>query len=174
MVKLLETLLEWLVSLPLEKIPYDAILDLVNNKMRVRVSPIKQLVHCQTTAASAIKSSIYLIKSLYLLTCKFLVIFFVCDRSINQFVGGFKVLCFFHSQISGLYLSEQVRWVGCQGSSVALRGYPCSLWTLFHVLSVQAANRPDALANTGMSREIRSFFNQKHIGDLISCNCDCR
>ncbi|XP_016408829.1 sulfhydryl oxidase 2-like [Sinocyclocheilus rhinocerous] len=34
-VKLLETLLEWLVSLPLEKIPYDAILDLVNNKMRI-------------------------------------------------------------------------------------------------------------------------------------------
>lgn len=75
MVKLLETLLEWLVSLPLEKIPYDAILDLVNNKMRVRVSPIKQLVYCQTTAASAIKISVFLIKSLYLLTCTFLVIF---------------------------------------------------------------------------------------------------
>lgn len=86
MVKLLETLLEWLVSLPLEKIPYDAILDLVNNKMRVRVSPIKQLIHCQTTA---FKSSIYLIKSLYLMTFKFLVIFCVCDRSINQTVGVF-------------------------------------------------------------------------------------
>lgn len=35
-VKLLETLQEWLVSMPLDKIPYDAILDLVNNKMRVR------------------------------------------------------------------------------------------------------------------------------------------
>lgn len=41
MVKLLETLLEWLVSLPLEKIPYDAILDLVNNKMRVRKFPFE-------------------------------------------------------------------------------------------------------------------------------------
>lgn len=153
MVKLLETLLEWLVSLPLEKIPYDAILDLVNNKMRVRVSPIKQLVHCQTTH---FKSSIYLIKRLYLMKFKFLVIFCVCDSSINQIVGGFKVLCLYYSQISGLYLSEQVQWVGCQGSSVALRGYPCSLWTLFHVLTVQAANRLDALANTGMSREIPS------------------
>lgn len=37
-VKLLETLQEWLVSLPLDKIPYDAILDLVNNKMRVSCS----------------------------------------------------------------------------------------------------------------------------------------
>lgn len=90
------------------------------------------------------------------MTFKFLVIFRVCDSSINQIVGGFKVLCLYYSQISGLYLSEQVQWVGCQGSSVALRGYPCSLWTLFHVLTVQAANRLDALANTGMSREIPS------------------
>lgn len=34
--KLLETLQEWLASLPLDRIPYDAVLDLVNNKMRVR------------------------------------------------------------------------------------------------------------------------------------------
>lgn len=33
--KLLETLQEWLASMPLDKIPYDAILDIVNNKMRV-------------------------------------------------------------------------------------------------------------------------------------------
>lgn len=38
MVKLLETLLEWLISLPLDKIPYEAILDLANNKMRVRLA----------------------------------------------------------------------------------------------------------------------------------------
>ena len=34
--KLLEMLQEWLASLPLDRIPYDAVLDLVNNKMRVR------------------------------------------------------------------------------------------------------------------------------------------
>ncbi|KAJ6629273.1 hypothetical protein lerEdw1_014688, partial [Lerista edwardsae] len=33
--KLLETLQVWLVSLPLEKIPYDAVLDLLNNRMRI-------------------------------------------------------------------------------------------------------------------------------------------
>lgn len=55
-----------------------------------------------------------------------------------------------HLQISGMFLSDQLQWVGCQGSRVGLRGYPCSLWTLFHVLTVQAASRPDALANTGM------------------------
>ncbi|XP_027543735.1 sulfhydryl oxidase 2 [Neopelma chrysocephalum] len=107
-VKLLETLQEWLVSLPLDKIPYDAILDLVNNKMR----------------------------------------------------------------ISGISLTKKVRWVGCQGSRPELRGYSCSLWKLFHTLTVQAALRPKALINTGlednpqivlqvMRRYIQHFFGCK-------------
>ncbi|KAG8447504.1 hypothetical protein GDO86_014853, partial [Hymenochirus boettgeri] len=103
--KLLETLHEWLVTMPLDKIPYDAILDLVNNKMR----------------------------------------------------------------ISGIFLTNRTQWVGCQGSKSHLRGYPCSLWKLFHCLTVQAAEKPDALANTAfgqnpqavlqtMRRYIREFF----------------
>lgn len=36
--KLLEMLQEWLASLPLDRVPYNAVLDLVNNKMRVRTS----------------------------------------------------------------------------------------------------------------------------------------
>uniref|UniRef100_A0A8B9FJP6 Sulfhydryl oxidase n=1 Tax=Amazona collaria TaxID=241587 RepID=A0A8B9FJP6_9PSIT len=107
-VKLLETLQEWLVSLPLDKIPYDAILDLVNNKMR----------------------------------------------------------------ISGIFLTKKVQWVGCQGSRPELRGYTCSLWKLFHTLTVQAALQPKALINTGlednpqivlqvMRRYIQHFFGCK-------------
>ncbi|XP_030317261.1 sulfhydryl oxidase 2 isoform X2 [Calypte anna] len=107
-VKLLETLQEWLVSLPLDKIPYDAILDLVNNKMR----------------------------------------------------------------ISGIFLAKKIQWVGCQGSRPELRGYTCSLWKLFHTLTVQAALRPKALMNTGlednpqivlqvMRRYIHHFFGCK-------------
>ncbi|XP_030142310.4 sulfhydryl oxidase 2 isoform X1 [Taeniopygia guttata] len=110
-VKLLETLQEWLVSLPLDKIPYDAILDLVNNKMR----------------------------------------------------------------ISGIFLPRKVQWVGCQGSRPELRGYSCSLWKLFHTLTVQAALRPKALLNTGlednpqivlqvMRRYIQHFFGCKACG----------
>ncbi|KAF5904810.1 Sulfhydryl oxidase 2, partial [Clarias magur] len=106
-VKLLETLLEWLISLPLDKIPYEAILDLANNKMR----------------------------------------------------------------ISGLHLSEHVQWLGCQGSSVALRGYPCSLWTLFHVLTVQAASRPDALANTALEDDPLAVLQtmRQYIGTFFGC-----
>ncbi|XP_076126264.1 sulfhydryl oxidase 2 [Alosa pseudoharengus] len=106
-VKLLETLLEWAVSLPLDTIPYDAVLDLVNNKMR----------------------------------------------------------------ISGLFLSDRVQWVGCQGSSVALRGYPCSLWTLFHVLTVQAAKRPDALANTALEDDPQAVLQtmRRYITTFFGC-----
>uniref|UniRef100_A0A8C5MZD2 Sulfhydryl oxidase n=1 Tax=Leptobrachium leishanense TaxID=445787 RepID=A0A8C5MZD2_9ANUR len=103
--RLLETLQDWLVSMPLDEIPYNAILDLVNNKM----------------------------------------------------------------QISGIHLTSRLQWVGCQGSEPGLRGYPCSLWKLFHTLTVQAAAQPNALANTAlednhgavlqtMRRYIKHFF----------------
>ncbi|KAM4720725.1 sulfhydryl oxidase 1 [Rhinophrynus dorsalis] len=36
-------------------------------------------------------------------------------------------------------LSSDVLFVGCQGSKPEFRGFPCSLWTLFHVLLVQAS-----------------------------------
>ncbi|KAH8297477.1 hypothetical protein KR044_012734 [Drosophila immigrans] len=34
-------------------------------------------------------------------------------------------------------------FVGCSGSSPHLRGFSCSLWTLFHFMSVQAANNEE-------------------------------
>ncbi|XP_043913722.1 sulfhydryl oxidase 2 isoform X1 [Protopterus annectens] len=104
-VKLLETLQEWLVNLPLDKIPYNAVLDLVNNKLR----------------------------------------------------------------IAGIFLTSRIQWVSCQGSKPEYRGYPCSLWRLFHTLTVQAAKRHLLLINTGfednpqiilqiMRRYIQHFF----------------
>ncbi|NXW59304.1 QSOX1 oxidase, partial [Eurystomus gularis] len=35
-------------------------------------------------------------------------------------------------------LPTNVTWVGCQGSERHFRGYPCGLWTIFHLLTVQA------------------------------------
>lgn len=110
-VKLMETLSDWLLSLPLQRIPYQAVLDLVDNKMR----------------------------------------------------------------ISGVFLGAELRWVGCQGSRAGLRGYPCSLWTLFHVLTVQHDAMPTALDNTAlegeaaavlqvMRRYIRTFFGCEQCG----------
>lgn len=106
-VKLLETLQEWLVSLPLDKIPYDAILDLVNNKMR----------------------------------------------------------------ISGIFLTKRTEWVGCQGSRPELRGYTCSLWKLFHTLTVQAALRPTALISTGLEDNPRIVLEvmRRYIHHFFGC-----
>lgn len=36
-------------------------------------------------------------------------------------------------------LPTNVTWVGCRGSEPHFRGYPCGLWTVFHLLTVQAA-----------------------------------
>nr|XP_008122395.2 PREDICTED: sulfhydryl oxidase 2 [Anolis carolinensis] len=106
-VKLLETLHVWLVSLPLDRIPYNAVLDLLDNKMRM----------------------------------------------------------------AGLFLPSRVRWIGCQGSRAELRGYPCSFWTLFHVLTVQAATQPNALLNTGLEGDPRAVLEvmRKYVRDFFGC-----
>ncbi|XP_061895501.1 sulfhydryl oxidase 1 [Entelurus aequoreus] len=41
-------------------------------------------------------------------------------------------------QVPDAALPEGVRWVGCQGSQPHFRRYPCGVWTLFHLLTVQA------------------------------------
>ncbi|XP_036891225.1 sulfhydryl oxidase 1 isoform X1 [Sturnira hondurensis] len=38
----------------------------------------------------------------------------------------------------GTVIAKKVNWVGCQGSEPHFRGFPCSLWVLFHFLTVQA------------------------------------
>ncbi|XP_071328450.1 sulfhydryl oxidase 2 [Trachinotus anak] len=106
-VKLMETLSDWLLSLPLQRIPYQAVLDLVDNKMR----------------------------------------------------------------ISGVFLGAELRWVGCQGSRAGLRGYPCSLWTLFHVLTVQHDATPTALENTGLEGEVAPVLQvmRQYIRTFFGC-----
>ncbi|KAJ8279655.1 hypothetical protein COCON_G00067210 [Conger conger] len=47
-------------------------------------------------------------------------------------------------QIPDAVLPEGVKWVGCQGTQPHFRGFPCSMWTLFHVLTVQAIKTPGA------------------------------
>ncbi|OXB61189.1 hypothetical protein ASZ78_007175 [Callipepla squamata] len=36
-------------------------------------------------------------------------------------------------------LPTNITWVGCRGSEPHFRGYPCGLWTVFHLLTIQAA-----------------------------------
>ncbi|KAL1774942.1 sulfhydryl oxidase 1 [Sigmodon hispidus] len=43
----------------------------------------------------------------------------------------------------GSVVAEKVNWVGCQGSQLHFRGFPCSLWLLFHFLTVQASRHSE-------------------------------
>ncbi|XP_006887836.1 PREDICTED: sulfhydryl oxidase 1 [Elephantulus edwardii] len=51
----------------------------------------------------------------------------------------------------GAVIAQKVNWVGCQGSEPHFRGFPCSLWILFHFLTVQATRKnlyhPEETAN---------------------------
>lgn len=40
--------------------------------------------------------------------------------------------------------TERNEFLGCHGSQPNFRGYPCSLWTMFHVLTVDALVSPDS------------------------------
>lgn len=42
------------------------------------------------------------------------------------------------AEVPDAVLPDGVNWVGCQGSKPHFRRYPCGMWTLFHVLTVQA------------------------------------
>ncbi|XP_017652799.1 sulfhydryl oxidase 1 isoform X2 [Nannospalax galili] len=64
-------------------------------------------------------------------------------------------------------LPERVNWIGCQGSEPHFRGFPCSLWVLFHFLTVQASqhseNHPQELASgqevlQAIRNYVRFFF----------------
>ncbi|KAM8817879.1 sulfhydryl oxidase 1 isoform 2-T2 [Rhynchonycteris naso] len=45
------------------------------------------------------------------------------------------------SRQEGAVITKKVNWVGCQGSEPHFRGFPCSLWVLFHFLTVQATRQ---------------------------------
>ncbi|XP_036610665.1 sulfhydryl oxidase 1 [Trichosurus vulpecula] len=51
-------------------------------------------------------------------------------------------------------LPRKAVWVGCQGSEPHFRGFPCSLWILFHSLTVQAAQRNEYLPKKADPQEV--------------------
>ncbi|XP_014246729.1 sulfhydryl oxidase 2-like [Cimex lectularius] len=60
-----------------------------------------------------------------------------------------------------VFLPSTERWIGCKGSTVFFRGYPCSLWTMFHTLTVQAyvkgTDEPKDVLD-GMTGYMKHFF----------------
>lgn len=70
-------------------------------------------------------------------------------------------------------LPKKSNWVACLGSEPHFRGYPCSLWTLFHTLTVNCGSRHQILGQEVLGRIrdfIRYFFSceecKKHFTEM--------
>lgn len=77
------------------------------------------------------------------------------------------------------FLPTKQEWMGCRGSKPNFRGYPCSLWTLFHTLTVEAYNRRNKTSTynplevlTAMEGYIKYYFGceqcSKHFQEMAS------
>ena len=79
-------------------------------------------------------------------------------------------------QTSQAYIPTTLRWTECEGSSEGYRGYPCSMWTLFHTLTVNAALQQDQQKGNLMDRLHWANANMKatshrkrFLKDLMYC-----
>lgn len=71
-------------------------------------------------------------------------------------------------EMSPVY-SGPSKWVGCKGSKEGYRGYPCGLWTMFHMLTVNFA-----ILNKDVEHEPRKILEAMHgyIQNFFGC-ADC-
>lgn len=71
------------------------------------------------------------------------------------------------------FLPEKTEYLGCKGSEEGKRGYPCSLWTLFHTLSVSAYKHNNLTSRSSpefkpqeilevMTKYVENFFGCRH------------
>uniref|UniRef100_A0A8C0M954 Sulfhydryl oxidase n=1 Tax=Canis lupus familiaris TaxID=9615 RepID=A0A8C0M954_CANLF len=72
----------------------------------------------------------------------------------------------------GTMIAKKVHWVGCQGSEPHFRGFPCSLWILFHFLTVQAARHNlDHSQETAEAQEVLQAI-RSYVRFFFGCR-DC-
>ncbi|XP_012258379.2 sulfhydryl oxidase 2-like [Athalia rosae] len=72
-------------------------------------------------------------------------------------------------EMSPIY-SGPKRWIGCKGSMEHLRGYPCGLWTMFHMLTVNAANHNKNIKEYPPQEVLRAMYG--YIKHFFGCS-DC-
>ena len=79
------------------------------------------------------------------------------------------------SQFYQPFAATPSHWEGCAGSQEQLRGYPCSLWTVFHTLIVNGAQQDPSLQYGGVSTVasaiigyVREFFSCRSCADHFS------
>uniref|UniRef100_A0A0K2TD18 Sulfhydryl oxidase n=1 Tax=Lepeophtheirus salmonis TaxID=72036 RepID=A0A0K2TD18_LEPSM len=60
-------------------------------------------------------------------------------------------------------------WKGCKGSSPYFRGYPCGVWTLFHVLSVSSFIHGDPMLMSEVSSSTVAMAILEYVKNFFSC-----
>ncbi|XP_044733959.1 sulfhydryl oxidase 2 isoform X2 [Chrysoperla carnea] len=91
------------------------------------------------------------------------------EQSADNTITGEAISSHIHDleqQYDPVY-SLPLQWLGCRGSTPSKRGYPCGLWKLFHVLTVQSSElNPPGVDNnevlTAMHGYIKNFFGCTH------------
>ncbi|PVD22117.1 hypothetical protein C0Q70_17921 [Pomacea canaliculata] len=71
-------------------------------------------------------------------------------------------------QDKNAFLPKRVSWVECKGSQPGYRGYPCSMWTLFHVLTVSAYDNAKAVNPQEVLLSISGYM--KHFFGCQECS----
>lgn len=66
-----------------------------------------------------------------------------------------------------VYMS-QLEYIGCKGSQSKYRGYTCGLWTLFHTLTVNAAQKPGTDTGLKVLRVMHGYV--KHFFGCTTCS----
>uniref|UniRef100_T1PA99 Sulfhydryl oxidase n=1 Tax=Musca domestica TaxID=7370 RepID=T1PA99_MUSDO len=77
-----------------------------------------------------------------------------------------KELIRLEKQLGKVFSSH--RFVGCQGSKTGVRGYTCSLWQLFHYMSVQAATEDKSDDPLEVLQAIHGYV--KHFFGCTECS----
>ncbi|GFS47610.1 sulfhydryl oxidase 1 [Nephila pilipes] len=81
----------------------------------------------------------------------------------EEFVQTLEVL-----QDENAFLPTMRPWIGCKGSEPRYRGYPCSLWTLFHTLTIQADEKNFEIPDGPKGKQIL-FIIRDYIRDFFTC-----
>jgi len=77
-------------------------------------------------------------------------------------------------EMSPVYLGAPRQWIGCKGSTDSYRGYPCGLWIMFHMLTVNFALEHNKDVTQVFSRDPAAVLWTMHsyIGTFFGC-ADC-
>ena len=81
--------------------------------------------------------------------------------------GNFRHLVSSTEEEMSQVYSGNLEWIGCKGSSKVFRGYPCGLWTMFHMLTVNFAVQSFDEVQNDPGKILRAMYG--YIKNFFGC-----